>query len=223
MSQFGTGVTPQCSRLRVTCPRLPLWLRKDIVDPIYCDLDLPMPKTATILQVFVASPSDVAAEREQLEVLITEMNKAWGRSLGVICELLRWETNVRPAFGAEPQAVINSQIGDDSDIFIGILWSRFGTATSSAESGTIEEFDRAYMRMQNVGKPEIMIYFKDTPISPSKLEPADLQKIQIFKNSIGNGEESTRRLVTWIASVRYSGCIFFRLSKKSWPKKIIIH
>jgi hypothetical protein len=96
-----------------------------------------MPKKATILRVFVASPSDVAAEREQLEFLVAEMNKAWGKSLGVVCELLRWETDVRPAFGTEPQAVVNTQIGDDYDIFIGILWSRFGTKTSTLTQGQL--------------------------------------------------------------------------------------
>ncbi len=175
-------------RLRVTF----FWLRCSFLRAIYFahqmrpKLDSVMPKKALLLQLFVASPADVTAEREQLEILVEEMNKTWGRSLGVICELLRWETDVRPAFGVEPQAVINAQIGDEYDIFIGILWSRFGTRTSRAESGTIEEFERAYARMLTEGKPEIMIYFKDAPISPSKLDPDDLKKIQIFKQSIGD-------------------------------------
>jgi hypothetical protein len=133
-----------------------------------------MAKKALLLQLFVASPSDVAAEREQLEGLVAEQNK-------IFCELLKWETDVRPAFGVDPQAVVNSQIGDEYDIFIGILWSRFGTETPRAESGTMEEFERAYSRMKSTGKPEIMVYFKDAPVPPSKIDPTQLQKVQDFK------------------------------------------
>ena len=88
-----------------------------------------MPRHSLVVQVFVASPSDVTNEREQLETLIFETNKIWGRTLGVIFELIKWENDVRPAFGSDPQSVINSQIGDDYDIFIGILWGKFGTKT----------------------------------------------------------------------------------------------
>jgi hypothetical protein len=143
-----------------------------------------MPKKALLVQLFVASPSDVTAEREQLEALVAEMNKVWRKSLGVFCELLRWETDVHPAFGSEQQAVINAQIGDEYDIFIGILWNRFGTRTACADSGTMEEFERAYLRRQKDGKPEIMVYFKDAPISPSKIDPTELLKVQKFKDSV---------------------------------------
>ena len=33
------------------------------------------------------------------------------------------------------------------DIFVGILWSRIGTATADAVSGTVQEFEEAYWRM----------------------------------------------------------------------------
>lgn len=81
-----------------------------------------MTRKAIIVQVFVASPSDVQRERDLLESIITELNQAWSRSLGVTFELIRWETCVRPALGSDPQAIINDQVGDKYDIFIGILW-----------------------------------------------------------------------------------------------------
>ena len=67
---------------------------------------------------------------------------------GLDLELVRWETHVRPGIAADAQAVVNPQIGP-YDLFIGILWNRFGTPTGRAESGTREEFDQAYARWQH--------------------------------------------------------------------------
>lgn len=143
-----------------------------------------MPRVTTTLQVFVASPSDVSHERELLDGVVSELNAIWSRTTGINMELLRWETHVRPAFGSDPQAVINQQIGDDYDVFIGILWSRFGTPTPRALSGTQEEFDRAVARKKGPNPPEVMIYFKDAPLSPSKIDSAQLALVHHFKASI---------------------------------------
>ena len=55
-------------------------------------------------------------------------------------ESKKWEKDVFPAFGEDSQDVINKQIGTDYNIFVGIMWKKFGTPTSRAESGTEEEF-----------------------------------------------------------------------------------
>lgn len=146
-----------------------------------------MARSETILQVFVASPGDVVEEREVLESVVAELNRTWSKSLGVRLELLRWETSTRPGIGSEPQAVINSQIGDDYDVFIGILWGRIGTPTSSAESGTLEEFERAHARwIADNSSIEIMIYFKDKAIKPSEINGNQNDRVQNFKRSLGH-------------------------------------
>ena len=113
-----------------------------------------MPQQAFIAQIFVASPSDVQGEREILEEVVSEMNRSSAKNAGFRLELLKWETSVHPGFGPDSQAVINEQIGDNYDIFIGIIWGRFGRKTSRAESGTEEEFDRALMRYKATGSPQ---------------------------------------------------------------------
>lgn len=140
-----------------------------------------MTRTTTVVQVFAASPSDVKEERDLLETTIEELNATWSNSLGVTFELVRWETHTYPAFGSDPQAVINNQISDEYDIFIGILWSRFGTPTPRAPSGTAEEFERAVTRIKN-GSPDVMIYFKDTPIAPSKIDIDQLDEVSKFRD-----------------------------------------
>ena len=88
-----------------------------------------MPRQEDILGVLVASPSDVLAERTRLEEVIHELNATWSRSLGIRLDLIRWETHAYPALGEDAQAVINTQVPDDYDIFVGIMWHRFGTPT----------------------------------------------------------------------------------------------
>lgn len=144
-----------------------------------------MPKSFIEIQVFVGSPSDVQKERELLVTVIDELNQNWSSTLGVRLRLLRWETDVHPSLGSDPQAVINEQIGDEYDVFIGILWGRFGTPTVKAESGMMEEFERALSRRKDGStSPEIMIYFKDSPISPTKIDPTQLMKIQQFRSEL---------------------------------------
>jgi hypothetical protein len=144
-----------------------------------------MPRKSLILQIFVASPSDVAEERLVLETVIAQANQAWSKNLGITFELLKWETNVRPSFSTDPQFAINEQIGEDYDVFIGIFWSRIGTPTPRSTSGSLEEFERAYARFRGNGSsPEIMLYFKQAAIPQSKLDGHQFQLLKEFKNSL---------------------------------------
>src|SRR5258706_12678070 len=145
-----------------------------------------MPKTSTILRVFVASPSDLGDERAILEEVITELNNTWSKDLGVYLELVKWETHAYPGVGADPQAIINEQIADDYDVFIGLMWARIGTPTSRADSGTEEEFSRALRKFS--GDPNqirIMFYFKDAPIAPNDVYYVQLGKMKAFQKELG--------------------------------------
>ena len=143
-----------------------------------------MAKTHTILEVFIASPGDVAPERAVLEDVVSEFNLTWGDKHRIHLELVKWETHSHPAFGNDAQDVINKQVGDKYDIFLGIMWGRFGTATTCAESGTEEEFYRAYDRLQGGDNVQIMFYFKDAGISPSQMDGEQIMKVQAFKKKI---------------------------------------
>lgn len=147
-----------------------------------------MPRNETVLSVFVASPSDVEEERDKLESVIQELNMIWARNLGVRLELIRWESHVSPGFGEDAQDVINEHIPDDYDLFIGIMWCRFGTPTKRAESGTIEEFQRAKERFDNnPDSLKLMLYFKDepSPLPPYKIDYSQLEQVSKFRSSLG--------------------------------------
>lgn len=146
-----------------------------------------MARQEHVLSVFVASPDDVEAERGKLEDVIRELNVAWSRELGIRLDLVRWETHAYPGMGADAQDVINDQIPDDYDIFVGIMWCRYGTPTGRAGSGTVEEFDRAKTRHdREPNSVQLMAYFKDEPVPPSQLDPEQLLKVNAFRDSLGD-------------------------------------
>ena len=145
-----------------------------------------MPKQITLLRVFVASPGDVEPERLALEQVIRDLNILFGKTREIQLDLIKWETHAYPNLGKDVQSVINEQIGDDYDILIGILWKRFGTPTPRAMSGTAEEFERAYNRFQeNPDSLRVLIYFNESPVSPSELDPSQLALLKEFRDSLG--------------------------------------
>ncbi len=144
-----------------------------------------MPKKEVILSLFIASPGDVHLERTAIVNAVSELNLTWSQAFGIRIDVLRWETHTHPDFDSDPQAVINRQIGDEYDIFMGILWTKFGSPTPRAESGTIEEFERVLKRWEKDPKSvSIKIYFKDEALSPSAIDGNQLIKINQFKERV---------------------------------------
>jgi len=144
-----------------------------------------MARRANILSVFIASPGDVVAERDTVEDVIAELNKILGKETTIQLEAIRWETDVHPGIGDDPQDVVNEQVKDDYDIFVGILWARFGTPTKRAGSGTEEEFDQAYERhRQDPRTMRVLVYFKTTPVPPDDLDTRQLELVQQFRKRI---------------------------------------
>lgn len=144
-----------------------------------------MTKTFQVIRVFVASPGDTQEERLAVAEIIGLMNKAELLDTGIRLGRVAYETDVTPDIGSDPQSIINSQIGDEWDIFVGILKTRFGTPTPRAGSGTEEEFRNAVARRANDERCcKVLFYFGDVTISTSSLSNADLQqltKINDFK------------------------------------------
>jgi hypothetical protein len=97
-----------------------------------------------------------------------ELNKGIGETFGFVIEKRMWEHNTSPSFGEYSQAVVSEQLGNDYDVFIGIMNNKFGTETKKAGSGTEEEFNNAYDRITKNEKVEIMFYFNDEPVKKVK-------------------------------------------------------
>ena len=146
-----------------------------------------MAKSVIKYTIFVSSPSDLIEERLALEEVVKELNLTYGNANNCVIELLKWETHSAPGISkSSTQDIINSDIGDDYDIFLGLLWKRFGTPTQLAGSGTEEEFNRALTRFQEDNlQPQILFYFKNSaPNLLSDIDPEQFLKVDHFKKSI---------------------------------------
>ena len=145
-----------------------------------------MARNVRVFDVFVASPADVADERERLESVILELNNTLLEREGIQLNLIRWETHTYPGFADDAQDVINQEMPDSCDVFIGVLWSRVGTPTNRADSGTLEEFERAYSQWKiDPNSIKILIYFKTAPVDFEKIDPEQISKVKEFKKSLG--------------------------------------
>ncbi len=135
----------------------------------------------TLVKIFLASPSDVKSERELIFALKDDLDHIIGKPNSIRFEFVNWERNAYPGIGEDAQDVINQNINDDYDIFIGIFWQRFGTPTNRAESGTKEEYDRAYEKFKlNPTTSHVMLYFKTSP--PDNIYDLNFEQFERVKN-----------------------------------------
>jgi hypothetical protein len=157
-----------------------------------------MVRTAIVLNVLIASPSDVGQERNVVTDAIHGWNAAHYQTTGTMLHAVRWETHSYPASGDRPQAILNKQIVESGDILIGIFGYKLGTPTGTAQSGTIEEIEE----FRRAGK-YVALYFSkaDVPRSADRDQLKALEDYQrerqkdTLYGTFGTAEE-LRLLVT---------------------------
>lgn len=141
-------------------------------------------------RLFLSSPGDVGKERKHMSQIVTDVNEENGAYMDYRIELIDWETHAVPQAGS-PQDAINEQLGD-YEIFVGIMWRRFGTPTQRAGSGTEEEFRIAYNRWKNNNSLPIMFYFCERPFMPK-----DLQEWDQMRNVLLFRKELEQKIFSW--------------------------
>lgn len=162
-----------------------------------------MPRQATVYRILIASPSDVVNERKAIPEVIHSWNAVNSPRRGVILEPVLWETHASPEMGDRPQAIINRQLVEGCDILVGTFWTRLGTQTGKAESGTVEEIEE----FLKAGK-RVLLYFSSVPIVLDSVDAEQYKKLQEFKKgcqkeglvfeyeSIGDLREQLQRHIT---------------------------
>lgn len=80
--------------------------------------------------------------------------------------------------GDRPQALINAQGVDQSDIVFALFGSRLGSPTGEAISGTVEEIERA----EQQGK-HVHVYFSNGPLS-NDVDVKQLTAVRKFKDAL---------------------------------------
>lgn len=139
-----------------------------------------------VIKVFLASPGDLHEERKLVKEVEGELNDVVASYLGYRIEVKGWEDTL-PGAG-RPQSIINRDL-DSSDLFIGMMWRRWGTppqADGLYTSGFEEEFTRAIGRHEKTGKPDIALYFKKIDESLLADPGMDLSKVIDFKKKVAD-------------------------------------
>jgi hypothetical protein len=135
-----------------------------------------MPFNAQTFRVLIASPSDLLEERETATAVINDWNAQHAVAEGIVLLPVKWETHARPQRAVRPQQAINEQLVTKCDILIGMFWTRLGTSTGVADSGTLEEIDL----FAGASKPALL-YFSRRPIDPDKIDMVQHKKLKAFK------------------------------------------
>ena len=137
-----------------------------------------MSYSATVFNVMIASPGDVASERAIVRDVVYEWNAVHSNLRRIVLLPVGWETHSSPEMGAPAQEIINNQVLAKCDLLVGVFWTRIGTPTERHLSGTVEEIERHI----STGKPA-MLYFSSQPIVPDMVESDQIQKLRTFKES----------------------------------------
>jgi hypothetical protein len=93
-----------------------------------------------VLTVFIGSPGDLQEERKAARQVVDRLNRNVGRNLGLHVDLRGWEDTL-PGAG-RPQEIINEDLMD-SDLFVGLLYRRWGSPSGEYTSGFEEEYELA--------------------------------------------------------------------------------
>jgi hypothetical protein len=133
--------------------------------------------SSTTYWVLIASPSNMPEERQIATEVTNDWNALHASDEGVVLLPVRWETHAMPETGVRPQDAINRQLVAECDLLIGMFWTKLGTSTGVAESGTVEEID------QFVGSHRpAMLYFSRRPIDPTEIDQGQHARLRQFQD-----------------------------------------
>jgi hypothetical protein len=138
-----------------------------------------------ILRTFIGSPGDLTEERSAARLVVDELNRAL-RDVDWQIDLLGWEDTLPGR--ARPQELINDDIRR-SNLFIGMLWHRWGSPTGTYTSGFEEEYELARRLSTDHGEPEVWLYLKD--VDPERrADPGEqLTQVLAFRDRIQHQRE----------------------------------
>jgi tetratricopeptide (TPR) repeat protein len=136
------------------------------------------------LRIFAACPSDMVAERARVATVAASL-KPLADSQNIVIDVTDWSA-VAPGMGRPEQVILDQRQPTDWDVFVGILWHRFGTAPNAADpvsgsrylGGTEEEFKSAYRLWKGTGRPRIMMYRCIRAIPPKVLDAEQYTRVE---------------------------------------------
>jgi hypothetical protein len=132
---------------------------------------------AKVVQVMIASPSDVKKERFAVREILNEWNDLNAAKSNLVLLPIGWDTHSAPDMSGSAQDIINEHVLKHADLLVGVFWTRVGTATGKSVSGSVEEIQKHI----EAEKP-VMIYFSSAPVAPESIDQDQYSKLQDFKS-----------------------------------------
>ncbi|HEX5717353.1 MAG TPA: DUF4062 domain-containing protein [Thermoanaerobaculia bacterium] len=128
-----------------------------------------MPTAYQSYRTFVASPSDVAAERQLAEETIANINRSFRDTLRVTIDVRKWE-HVPPIATLLPAERLQDRLlqeVDQAHFFILVLYKRYGqTEPGHTLSNTEREINAILKRHEKNPRLQILAYFRELPDNP---------------------------------------------------------
>lgn len=137
------------------------------------------------ISILISCPGDVTPEKEHIIRLCKVFSASNFGVSNVSFTVLDWKGYVGKC-GIRPQEQLNCYFGD-YDVYVGLLWKRFGTKTGTTnaegleyESGTEEEFSIAIEGYKSCGKPSLYFFIKNYDREPNNT-PETEQLLKVCK------------------------------------------
>jgi hypothetical protein len=128
-----------------------------------------------IIKLFLASSSELKADREQFEIFINRKNKDWLDKC-IFLKLIVWDDFLDALSQTRLQDEYNKAIRE-CDIFVMLFCTKVGQYTE-------EEFATAFGQFKDTSKPVIFTYFKDAEITTGSANKKDLMSLWAFQEKL---------------------------------------
>jgi len=135
---------------------------------------------AKVYRIMTGSPSDITEEINIVKECVYEWNCTNSESNNTVLLPTHWQTNSFPSTGDEPQALIDQQVTNKSDMLICIFGCRLGTPTGKFDSGSIQEIEEHLKT-----KRPVMIYYSGIAKN-NEVDTDQFNKLEAFKKSNRN-------------------------------------
>ena len=152
------------------------------IEELLRNVGLPNPETNRrkqtknkTIKIFLASSSELKDDREKFEIFINRENKQLNNE-GVFLKLELWEDFIDAMSQTRLQDEYNNT-AKNCDIFVSLFFTKVGKFTT-------EEFDSAFRKFKESGKPLVYTYFKDEQVNMSKIKEAEIQSKFAFEKKL---------------------------------------
>lgn len=133
---------------------------------------------ATVVQVLIASPGDTSDARRGILEAFSRWNGRHAQGRSFVLSPWLYELHSTPVLGNRPQAIINQQGVDKSDVVVAVFGARLGTDTGVDVSGTAEEIHKAIDK-----RVPVHVYFSAGDL-PNDVDVAELKRLRAFKTDL---------------------------------------